>query len=148
MTVHADLSPRAVVERFLLANKRLDVDAMFAEIATDAVWVFPTAPTGAPDQVVGKDANREFFDSLRPMWTSFDLKYIEIHPLADDDERVVAQYASTGELLDGSAYSNTYLSLVTVRRGAIVRWVEFCHPAPLERGVAVMLAQREAGTTP
>ena len=39
-----------------------------------------------------------------------------MHPLADDPDRVVAYYASTGSLMDGSPYENTYLSLVTVPR--------------------------------
>ncbi len=136
----AETSPRAVVERFLEANRSLDVDAMFEEIASDARWVFPAAPPGAPREVSGKQANRAFFDSIRPMWHRFDLAFVDVQPLADDHDHVVAHYASTGTLIDGSPYTNTYLSLVTVEEGKIVQWIEFCDAAPLERGVAALRA--------
>ena len=88
--------PPAVVERFLAANAVLDVDGMFEEIGEDAVWSFPAAPPGAPREVKGKAANRSFFESLVPMWTSFSLPRREVHALADDPDRVVACYASSG----------------------------------------------------
>ena len=135
-----DNTPCAVVERFLAANRRLDVDAMFEEIGSEARWLFPAAPPGAPREVSGKETNRAFFESLRPMWRAFDLTFVEVHPLADEESRVVAHYASAGTLIDGSPYSNTYLSLVTVEGGKIVEWIEFCDAAPLERGVGVLQA--------
>ena len=131
-------SPRAVVERFLAANTVLEVDAMFAEIAPDARWLFPAAPPGAPREVSGKDRNRAFFESLRPMWTAFELTFTDVQALACDPFRVVAHYASRGTLLDGSKYTNTYLSLVTVRDARIVEWIEFCDAMPLQRGIGVM----------
>lgn len=136
-------SPRAVVERFLTANDALDVDGMFEEIGDDAVWSFPAAPAGAPREMVGKANNRNFFESLLPMWKSFSLSHREVHALEDDPDRVVAYYASDASLVDGSEYKNTYLSLVTVRDGKIVHWIEFSDPGPLERGVATMLRSRE-----
>ena len=133
---------RAVVERFLAANAVLDVDGMFVEIADDAVWSFPAAPPGAPREVEGETANRSFFESLVPMWTTFSLPQRQVHALLGDPDRVVASYASSGSLIDGSPYSNTYLSLVTVRGGKIVHWVEFCDAEPLMRGVATLTAAR------
>lgn len=137
-------SPRAVVERFLTANSTLDVDGMFAEIGEDARWVFPAAPEGAPREVTGKAVNRAFFESILPMWTAFELTFTDVHALEGDGNRVVAHYASTGTLLDGSPYANTYLSLVTVEDGKIVEWIEFCDAAPLVRGVGVLQAAAAA----
>jgi uncharacterized protein len=139
-------TPKAVVERFLAANRSLDVDGMFAEIGPDAVWSFPTAPPGAPREVSGKETNRQFFDSLRPMWATYDLTFSEVHPLADDPERVVAHYASDGRLIDGTVYRNTYLSLVTVRDGKIVHWIEFCDPGPLADGVKTLYSGRNSAS--
>jgi ketosteroid isomerase-like protein len=133
-------TPSAVVERFLNAISALDVDSMFDEIAPDAVWSFPSGPRGAPREVRGKDTNRAFFESMRPMWTAFDLTFCEVHALVDDPERVVAHYASRGSLIDGSRYVNSYLSMVRVRAGKIVEWIEFCDPEPLERGAAALQA--------
>ena len=133
-------SPQAVVARFLAANDALDVDGMFAEIAPDATWAFPSAPAGAPPGVTGKTNNRAFFEALRPAWTAFRLTRREVRPLAGDPERVIAHYASEGTLIDGSPYSNTYLSLVRVRNAQIVHWTEFCDPAPLAQAVAALSA--------
>ncbi len=143
-STEVDTSPRAVVERFLAANKVLDVDGMFEEIGEDARWVFPAAPEGAPREVAGKAANRAFFESILPMWTAFELTFTDVSALAGDSSRVVAHYASTATLVDGSPYANTYLSLVTVRDGKIVEWIEFCDPAPLVRGVGVLQAAAAA----
>ena len=74
------------------------------------------------------------------MWTAFELTFTDVSALADDASRVVAHYASRGALVDGSDYSNTYLSLVTVEGGKIVEWIEFCDAAPLQRGVGVLRA--------
>ena len=131
-------TPEAVVERFLAATDALDVDGMFAEIAPDATWAFPTAPAGAPAEVVGKTNNRAFFEALRPVWTAFRLTRHEVRQLAGDPERVIAHYASEGTLIDGSPYANTYLCLVRVRDGQIVHWTEFSDPAPLARAVAAL----------
>ena len=95
-------TPQAVVERFLTANDALDVDGMFAEIAADATWAFPTAPAGAPAEVTGKADNRAFFEALRPVWTAFRLTRREVCPLAGDPERVIAHYASEGTLIDAA----------------------------------------------
>jgi ketosteroid isomerase-like protein len=136
----ADRSPRAVVERFLAANSALDVDGMFEEIGPDVRWVFPAAPPGAPREVTGKETNRAFFESILPMWRAFRLTFTDVHALAGDGARVVAHYASTGTLLDGSPYANSYLSLVTVEDGKIVEWIEFCDAEPLVRGIGVLHA--------
>ncbi len=133
-------SPCAVVERFLAANSALDVDGMFEEIGADVRWLFPAAPAGAPREVAGKETNRAFFESIRPMWRAFELTFTDVHALAGDDRRVVAHYASAGTLVDGSPYANSYLSLVTVDGGKIVEWIEFCDAEPLVRGVGVLRA--------
>lgn len=143
MATDGSMAPRVVVERFLDANDVLDVDGMFEEIGDEAVWSFPAAPAGAPREMAGKQANREFFESLLPMWKTFRLPHREVHALEDDSARVVAYYSSDASLVDGSEYRNTYLSLVTVRDGKIVHWIEFCDPGPLERGVATMLGRPE-----
>jgi ketosteroid isomerase-like protein len=140
-----DTSATSVVERFLTANKSLDVEGMFAEIDENAVWRFPAGPAGAPPEVRGKSVNRTFFESIRPMWKTFDLTFTEVHALADDPERVIAFYASSGSLIDGSPYRNTYLSLVRVSKGKIVEWIEFCDPEPLKRGAAVLQAAATPG---
>lgn len=145
MTQSHDSSPTAVVERFLRALSRLDVDGMFAENASDIVCVFPTAP-GGPQEIVGWETNRTFYSTfIRPMTPTFSLTRIAVHPLGDDAERVVAEFESEATLVDGSPYRNRYLCLATVRDGKIQHWTEFSDPAPIERGLAVLRAAGPGG---
>ncbi len=143
MTRTHDPSPIAVVERLLRAMWH-DLDAMFAELAPDVVCAFPTAPGGA-QEIAGREANRAFYANvIRPMTPTFRLTRIAVHPLGDDPERVVAEFASEGTMVDGSPYRNTYLTLGTVRDGKIVHWVEFSDPAPIERALAAVRAESPA----
>ena len=144
MTNSQDPSPQAVVERFLHAMSRLDVDAMFAEHAPDVTCAFPTAP-GGPQEIVGRDTNRAFYTAnIRPMTPTFALTHIAVHPFADDPERVAAELASEGALVDGSPYRNTYLCLATVRDGKIQHWTEFSDPAPIARAFVALQASIKA----
>lgn len=138
-------SPTAIAERFLRALSRLDLDAMFEEIAPDVTCTFPTAPERGPREIRGRDTNRAFFSALRPIWVTFSLTRIDVHPLADDSARIVAEFASDGSLVDGSPYQNTYLALGRVRNGKIQEWQEFSDPAPLLRGLAALQAATPAG---
>jgi len=136
-----------VVKRFLNAMSQLDVAAMFHELAADAVCEFPACPAGAPRMITGRQACQDFFSGMiRPMWSAYALIELEIHALADDPEQVVANYTSQGLLLDGSPYHNTYMSKFTVRDGSIDRWCEYFDPAPLARGVAILMGMESTET--
>ena len=135
-----------IVTAFLQANTILDVDGMFAVIDPNAVWEFPAAPQGAPRRVQGWQENRDFFEMLKPMWADFALTHWDVYAVVDDPSLVVAHYSSHGTLLDDSSYDNSYLSLVTVRSRRIVRWIEFCDPAPLVQGIRIMQERLSTGT--
>lgn len=140
MTSAQQSSPQAVVERSLHAQSRGDVDGMFAEMAPDLTIVFPAAP-GGPREVTGRETVREFFTTVTQHLTpTFALTNIAVHPLADDPQRVVAEFAAEGAMVDGQPYANSYLALVTVRDGKIQRWIEFFNPAPVERALAALQA--------
>ncbi len=140
MNPSKDQTPLAVVERFLQAMSRLDVEGMFAEQAPDIVCAFPTAP-GGPQEIRGWDTNRTFYSTvIRPMTPTFTITRMELHTFADDPERIVVEYASDGSLVDGSPYQNRYLALGAVRDGLIHRWTEYSDPAPIERALAAVQA--------
>ena len=143
MTTAQQLSPQAVVERSLQAQSRLDVEAMFAEMAPDFTIVFPAAPDG-PREVTGLQTIRDFFSTVtRRMTPTFALTRIAVHPLADDPERVVAEFAAEGAMVDGEPYANSYLALITVRDGKIQHWIEYFNPAPIERALAALQAAQK-----
>ena len=140
MTSAQQSSPQAIVERSLQAQSRLDVEGMFAEMAPDFTIVFPAAP-GGPREVTGLETVREFFTNVtRHMTPTFVLTHIAVHPLADDPERVVAEFAAKGAMMDGQPYENSYLALVTVRDGKIQRWIEYFNPEPVELALAALQA--------
>lgn len=143
ITAAQQLSPQAIVERSLQAQSRMDVERMFAEMAPDFTLVFPAAP-GGPREITGLETIRTFFTTVtRLMTPTFALTRIAVHALADDPERVVAEFAAEGTMVDGTPYQNSYLALVTVRDGKIQHWIEYFNPAPLERALAaVQVAQK------
>jgi ketosteroid isomerase-like protein len=144
MTTTNDQSPIAVVERFLRAMSDRDVDAMFAENAPDLVASFPTAP-GGPQVLRGWDTNRSFYSTyIRPMFSRYAITRQELHALADDPNRVVAEFVSDGSMVDGTPYQNRYLTLATVRNGKITEWTEYSDPAPIERAMAALTRAGEA----
>ncbi|MCA1598197.1 MAG: nuclear transport factor 2 family protein [Chloroflexi bacterium] len=140
MASSQDQTPLAVVERFLQAMSRRDVDGMFGAQTPDVVCTFPTAP-GGPQEIRGWETNRTFYATvIRPMTPTFAITHMELHALADDPARIVVAYASDGSLVDGSPYQNRYLALATVRDGLIAQWTEYCDPAPIERALAAVRA--------
>ncbi len=140
MTSSQDSTPIAVVERFLRAMSRLDVDGMFAELAPDVRCAFPIAP-GGPQEIRGRDTNRTFYSTvIRPMTPTFSITRMELHALADAPERIVVEYASDGSMVDGSPYQNRYVALGIVRDGLIQEWTEYSDPTPIERAFAAVQA--------
>jgi uncharacterized protein len=139
MTWYDEVTAITVAERFLGALSRLDAQGMFAECSADLLSEFPACPAGAPRRFTTRQSVQEFFSAgIVPIWTEYTIERVAVHALADDPNTVVADYASTGTLQDGSPYQNSYLSLFTVRDGEIVRWLEYFDPAPLAHGVAVL----------
>lgn len=134
----------AVVQRFLDALGALDTDGMLAQAADDIVVRMPAAPPGFPKEITGKAAFAEFLSGVPLVWRSFSLTRCAIHPLADDAERAVVEYASDSVNSDGSPYINTYLSIATVRDGKMINFQEFFDPAPVAHSVAVLQAAATA----
>jgi ketosteroid isomerase-like protein len=139
MTRSDDTMAIAVAGRFLAAMSRLDAQGMFAECSAEVLSEFPACPAGAPRKFTSRQAVQGFFSAaILPIWSEYTMERVAVHALADDPQTVVADYASTGSLRDGSPYQNSYLSLFTVQDGKIVRWLEYFDPAPLAHGVAVL----------
>jgi ketosteroid isomerase-like protein len=82
------------------------------------------------------DEEAEEGDDRGPEWSTFALTRVAVLALADDPERIVAEFASDGTLVGGSPYRNRYLALGMVRDGLIQHWTEFSDPAALQRGFA------------
>jgi uncharacterized protein len=131
-------STREVVERFMAAMSTLDTAAMLAEAADDIVVRLPAAPPGLPREAAGKPAFAEFLAGVGALWTSWSMPRRAVHPLADDPERAVVEYASDSVNADGSPYRNTYLSMAWVRDGRLVEFTEFFDADQVARSIAAL----------
>ena len=124
-----------VVRRYLEALRRLDPEAMFAELDEDVVLELPVAPEGMPKRVEGKKAFAEFFAPVAAgLWKEIRFPTLDVRAEADP-ELVVAEYTSEGIFANGRPYANTYVNLCRVRGGKIVETKEFFDPLALIAGL-------------
>lgn len=125
----------SVVRRYLEALRRMDPEAMFAEVADDMVLELPVAPKGMPRRVEGKAAFVAFFGGAAAgLWKEISFPTLDVRAEADP-ERVIAEYTSEGTFANGRPYANTYVNLCRVRGGKIVWTAEFFDPIALLAGL-------------
>jgi ketosteroid isomerase-like protein len=126
----------AVVQRYLEALRRMDPEAMFAEISDEEfVLELPFAPEGMPKRVETKQGLIEFFGPVAAgLWKELEFPTLEVRGEADPS-RVIAEYTSKGTFANGAPYAQTYVNLCRVRNGKIVYSAEFFDPAALAPGL-------------
>ena len=101
-----------------------DVDALARYWHEEIVFEAPFSFTGKPSRTVGK---QEVYDRL---FTSYGLVSMafhitEIYELVDPD-RFLVEYNSDGHMLgSGERYQNSYITLVEMQEGLIIRFREF-----------------------
>jgi len=126
----------AVVRRYLEALRRLDPEAMFAEISDEEfVLELPLAPEGMPRRVEGKQGLIDFFGPVAAgLWKEIEFPTLEVRGEADPS-RVIAEYTSKGTFANGAPYANTYVNLCRVRNGKIVYSAEYFDAIALQAGL-------------
>lgn len=135
-------TPAAVVTRFLRAFECFDFDTMSSLMDDHVRLSLPTAPAGVQREIVGKAAFTGFLSHIEKAWRKFSLAQCDVHPLADDPNRVIAAYTSDGQNADGSPYRNSYLTMVEVRQGKVTSFQEFFDPEPLAAAIGIAAAQQ------
>ena len=101
-----------------------DVDALAQYWHEDIVFEAPFSFTGKPSRTVGKQA---VYDRLSTSYglVSMAFHISEIYELTDPD-RFLVEYDSDGRMLgSGERYQNSYITLVEMRDGLIIRFREF-----------------------
>ncbi len=139
------VTPVELVTDFLRAFERFDFDAMPPMMADDVRLLLPTAPEGVQREIVGREAFTSFLHQVKSVWTTLSLVECDVHALVDDPSRVVAEYSSRGLNLDGSTYSNTYVTIVDVKAGKIAAFQEFFDPVPLGNAMRIFASRTNAG---
>ncbi len=105
-----------------------DGDHFFDLLADDAVFEYVITVPGYPRRVVGRTAVTELY---RPYGDTFLLDRCFDLAVHHDREAgvVVLEYASEGRVAhSGAAYSNRYISVVTIVERKIMRWRDYLDP--------------------
>ncbi|HEX9833980.1 MAG TPA: nuclear transport factor 2 family protein [Mycobacterium sp.] len=137
----SESTPVELVTDFLRSFERFDFDAMPSMMTDDVRLLLPTAPEGVEREIVGREAFTAFLHQVKSVWTSLTLVECDVHAMVDDPTRVVAEYSSRGLNVDGSTYSNTYVTIVDVRAGKIAVFQEFFDPVPLGNAMQILAAR-------
>ena len=138
--MHPVASPETgeVIRRFIDALGRADVDGVLAEVSDTFELAIHTAPKGVPPTVAGKEQLAALVASIELTWTDLRVPVIEVHPLADDPARALAEYDVVATNHDGSEYRNRYVAIGTVTDGLITRFHEYYDPAPMVAAIAAL----------
>ena len=137
-------SAATVSRRLIQAFAAGDLTAVLAEISDEFVMEMPAAPRGAQRVISGQREVAALVGHVTTTWKGVRLLRLEVHPLADDPTRVLAEYALEGTNLDDSTYRNDYTSVITVRDGKAVRFVEYFDPAPIVQALDALRAHLRA----
>ena len=122
---------RGVVQQFLDAGARGDLDACFALFSDDASWsnIGSTrfSGTAAGKAAILNDLVGPLFGNLQNGIQS------DIEAVIADGDRVVVLSQGHATTLDGTPYNNTYAQVFTVRGGEIVAVKEYMDTALIDR---------------
>jgi uncharacterized protein len=127
-------SPREVAEqvRRMVAGEGV----VFADLfAPGGVLAYPFAPPGAPAELAGREAIRDFFAGRGPARELLDMEGVEaVIRQTDDPEVVVTEITHHGwSRAAGEPYRFTALGVIRVRDGQIVRYEDYMDPIALAR---------------
>jgi ketosteroid isomerase-like protein len=104
---------------------------VFADLfAVDGVLAYPFALPGQPEELVGREAIREFFGARGDARSLFrmDGVYAVIRE-TDDPEVVVAEIRHHGwSHLNNAPYQHTAVGVIRVRGGLIVHYDDYMNP--------------------
>lgn len=120
-------SPREIFERFRQMIVSNDPDALGQLSADDVVVETPFAPPGHPRRIAGREQNAAY---ARPRRAALPVRFEEfrdvvIHDTADP-QTIIAEYVMAGTVTTtGRQSSASFIAILTVRDGKIVRWREY-----------------------
>ena len=128
-------SPREVAElvrRMVAGDEQVEFADLFAE---DGVMAYPFAPPGAPGELRGRDAIREYFQGRSQARGLLEMEGVDlIVRETDDPEVVVTEITHHGWSMAASApYRFTALGVVRVRDGQIVHYDDYMDPIAMAR---------------
>jgi ketosteroid isomerase-like protein len=140
-------APAEVAARLVRAMARADLEAVMAEVSDEFTLEMPAAPRGAEPVIRGCQEIATLIGHVGTTWKRVTLTHLEVHPLADDPYRVLAEYGLEGINLDDSTYRNEYVTVITVHEGKATRLREFFDPAPITQALDALRAHLRVSRT-
>jgi len=105
-----------------------DIGAMLDLCADDVVFEFPFAPPGRPARVEGKPALRDYLKAVAGRVRIEGLGNLEIHETANPDVAIIEMTLTGTVTATGAPHEQSYISVLTVRDGLIVRYRDYWNP--------------------
>ena len=122
------LTAQAAMTKFLDLMVQEDIPRWMELWAEDAVFEYPFAPPGFPQQVTGKQAIFENFKDFPKTIKFFEFTDVQMHPTLDPDTLIV-EFACRGQAFaTGRAYDQRYISVVQMTGGKISRYRDYWNP--------------------
>lgn len=119
----------ALAERVVKTCGNLRAEEVREDFADDAVLALPYAHGATPREIVGRDAIIDYIGLLGDHFRQGIFTGHAFDTLADNPNEVIARYtASTDLLSSGNPYENSYVTLIEVRDGKVVRYTEYFDP--------------------
>jgi uncharacterized protein len=130
----APLSPREVAEQ--VRRMVAGAEVVFADLfAADGVLAYPFAPPGAPAEIAGREAIRDYFAQAHAGRELLAIEGVEaLVRGTDDPEVVVTEITHHGwSRVTQEPYRFTALGVIRVRDGLIVRYDDYMDPIAMAR---------------
>ena len=121
-----------IVNRYIDAINRSDLDTQRQLFAEDAIFEMPYAPAGLERRFVGRDEILAFLETVPTLTDAENLHDVRLETYHSDPGEVIAEYKSDMVMKPtGVEYRNEYIALFTVRDGRITRFAEYYDPIRL-----------------
>lgn len=134
------MTPRETVERML----RTTIDNAWDEFADlyaeDVVIEMPFTPTGKTATAVGREGLRERVKSFGSIRQLTKLDNLVVHETTDP-EVVIMEYDLHGQFRDQKPFELSYIMVIRVRDGLIVRSRDYGNPVATSRAMGMDIDQ-------
>ena len=122
------LTAQAAMGKFMDLILREDIPQWMELWNEDAVFEYPFAPPGFPQEVSGKQGIFENFKDFPNRIKFFEFTNVQMHPTLDPDTLIV-EFAGRGQIVaTGKPYNQRYISVVQMAGGKILRYRDYWNP--------------------
>jgi uncharacterized protein len=105
-----------------------DAGALVDLCADDVVFEFPFAPPGRPARVEGKLALGDYLKGISGRVRLEGVSNLEIHETVKPEVAIIEMTMTGTVTATGAPYEQSYVSVLTVRDGLIVRYRDYWNP--------------------